>query len=161
MGIDEKVLEQFEKLRGRRTLILTTGSSLRGDDGAGPSVFDRLRNTNITADLIDAGCVPENYIQPVVKKAPQNLIIIDAVDFSAAPGTVRVFSPEQLGSVAVSTHSLSPQLFIDMIRSQIDVEVFFVGIEPGQTDFGRGLSPVVAEAVEGLAEAIIEVFARR
>jgi hydrogenase 3 maturation protease len=85
MGTDEELFEQLNKLRGSKTIILGIGNTLKGDDGAGPAVCERIAG-KICAEVIDAGTVPENYIQSIIKKAPQNLIIIDAVDFKSSEG---------------------------------------------------------------------------
>lgn len=161
MGIEKAVFEQLRRLAGTETVILTIGNTLKGDDGAGPAVCQRLGKTKICAELIDAGTVPENYIQPIVRKAPHNLIIIDAVDFGGSPGDIRIFGTEQLDSAATSTHTLSPHLFIDMIRAQIEVGVCFIGVQPGQTGMGRALSGPVEEAVVRLADTLAEVLGPR
>ena len=98
MGTDENVLKQLKKLRGSKTVIVGIGNILKGDDGVGPLICQQLHNNQICAELIDAGTVPENYIQPIVRKAPQNLIVIDAIDFGAAPGTINIFDwPDTAG----------------------------------------------------------------
>jgi hydrogenase 3 maturation protease len=158
MATDQQLFEQLNALRGSRTLIVGIGNTLKGDDGAGPLVCERLREVDISAEVIDTATVPENYIQPIVEKAPRNLIIIDAVDFGASPGATSLFKPEQLNSFAFSTHTLSPRLFVDMIRSQIEVQVYFVGIQPENIRLGQPLSLPVSRAVECVSEVLAEVF---
>ena len=160
MGTDKQLFEQLNKLRGYKTLIVGVGNILKGDDGAGPLVCQQL-NGKISADLIDAGTVPENYIQPIIKKAPQNLLIIDAVDFGASPGAISIFKPEQLKSFAFSTHTLSPHLFVDMIRSELKVDVYLVGIQPAQIQLGESISAQVSRAVQWLTRTLTEIFALR
>jgi hydrogenase 3 maturation protease len=140
-----------------KTIILGIGNTLKGDDGAGPAVCERIAG-KICAEVIDAGTVPENYIQSIIKKAPQNLIIIDAVDFGSLPGTIKLFETERLSSLVISTHTLSPRIFIDMIRNQVKVSVFFIGVQPERTSLGEVLSANVTDAVERLAEALSRVF---
>ncbi|MCJ7702021.1 MAG: hypothetical protein MUO62_10590, partial [Anaerolineales bacterium] len=48
-----------------------------------------------------AGSVPENFIGLIIKRAPQNIIIIDAVDFSASAGSINLFSPQQAESFSI------------------------------------------------------------
>lgn len=158
MGAEKVLFNTLNTLRGSPTVILTIGNSLKGDDGAGPAVYQNLAQTTINARLIDAGTVPENYIGPIVKAALPNLVIVDAVDFGGSSGQIKLFSTEQLASVALSTHVLSPNLFIDMIRAQLDVDVFFVGIQPAQTNLGQSLSPAVSEAVKQLCDMLAEIF---
>ena len=166
-GTDKQFSRQLNKLRGSKTLIVGIGNLLKGDDAVGPLVCQQLTG-KICAELIDAGTVPENYIQPIIEKAPQNLLIIDAVDFGAPPGTIRIFRPEQLGSLVISTHTLSPRLFIDMVRRNIKVDprpsetggvdVYFVGVQPAQTQLGQSLSDEVKQAVQQLTHTLAEIF---
>ena len=157
MGGNEQVFEQLNKLRKSRTLIVGVGNTLKGDDGAGPILCQQLAGKT-SAELIDAAMVPENYIQQIIKKAPQNLLIIDAIDFSSPPGTINIFKPGQLNSLVISTHTLSPRIFVDMITKEINVEVYFIGIQPAQTTLGQSLSNDITEAVRYLAEVLIEIF---
>jgi len=156
-GADKQFSRQLNKLRGSKTLIVGIGNLLKGDDAVGPLVCQQLAGKTC-AELIDAGTVPENYIQPIIEKAPQNLLIIDAIDFGASPGTIRVFRPEQLGSLVISTHTLSPRLFIDMVRRSIKIDVYFVGVQPAQTQLGQSLSDEVSQAVQQLTHTLAEIF---
>ncbi|MFQ6035579.1 MAG: hydrogenase 3 maturation endopeptidase HyCI [Sedimentisphaerales bacterium] len=156
--MDRHIFEQLRRLRGQKTIIVGVGNVLKGDDGAGPLLCEQLRCTGIGAELIDAGTVPENYIQPIVKKAPQNLLIIDALDFGAPAGTINIFKPEQLSSVVTSTHTLSPRLFTEMVRQHIDVGVYFVGIQPAQTRLGQSVSEPISQAIQQLAQTLVKTF---
>jgi len=157
MGADQQLLWQLNKLRNSSTVIVGIGNVLKGDDGAGPLVCEQLAG-KIRAELIDAGTVPENYIQPIITKAPQNLLIIDAIDFAAPPGTIRIFRPEQLNSHVFSTHTLSPRLFVDMVCQNIKVDVYFIGIQPAQIQLGQFISPQVSHAVQRLSQTLADVF---
>jgi len=161
MGTDQQLFEQLSKLGGSKTVIVGIGNTLKGDDGAGPLICEQLRQAGVSAEVIDAGTVPENYIQPIIKKTPQNLLIIDAIDFGAAPGVINIFKPEQLSSSVISTHILSPHLFLDTIRQSIKVDVYLVGIQPAQIGLGQSISPQVSRAVQWLTSALTEIFALR
>ncbi|MHC4631705.1 MAG: hydrogenase 3 maturation endopeptidase HyCI [Planctomycetota bacterium] len=144
-------------MRNSATLIVGIGNVLKGDDGVGPLVCEQLTG-KIRAELIDAGTVPENYIQPIIKKAPRNLLVIDAIDFGAPAGTIRIFEPEQLNSHAFSTHALSPRLFVDMVYQSIKVDIYFIGIQPAQTQLGESVSPQASQAVQQLSQTLVELF---
>jgi hydrogenase 3 maturation protease len=158
MASDKSLSEQLNKLCSSSTLILGIGNILKGDDGAGPLVCERLKEANISAGLIDAGTVPENYIQRIIKKSPRTLIVIDAIDFGAEAGTIRILEPEQLNSLVISTHTLSPRLFVDMVRQSIQVDVYFLGIQPAQTQLGQPLSAAVNKAIDKLSAVLTEIF---
>ena len=157
MGTDEQLFEQLNKLRNSKTLIVGIGNTLKGDDGTGPLVCQQL-NGKTCAELIDTGTVPENYIQPIIKKAPQNLLVIDAIDSGALPGEITIFKPEQLNFLVTSTHTLSPNLFVNMVCQDIKVDVYFIGIQPAQTQLGQSVSVVVSQAIQRLAHTLTEIF---
>jgi len=158
MGTDQQLFEQLSKLRNSRTLIVGMGNVLKGDDGAGPFICEQLQQSDIRVEVINAGTVPENYIQQIIKKAPRNLLIIDAIDFGAEPGTIKTFKPAQLESTVTSTHTLSPHLFVDMVGQSIKVNVYFVGIQPANIRLGDSMSPQVRQAARQLAQMLIDVF---
>lgn len=153
MDTHDSLREQLSKICKPHTLIVGIGNTLKGDDGAGALICQRLKDIN-PEQVIDAGTVPENYIQPIIKKTPKVLLILDAIDFGGCPGAVNIFKPEELNSLAVSTHTLSPRLFVDVICKSILPEVYFVGIQPGQTVLGRPLTPEVEQAVKSLIEIL-------
>jgi len=160
MGYNKELSEQLNKLRNSSTVIVGIGNTLKGDDGAGPLVCEQLRG-KVCAEVIDAGTVPENYIQKIIKKAPQNLLIIDAIDFAASAGTINIFKPEQLDSFVLSTHTLSPRLFVDMVCGNIQVDVYFVGVQPAQMQLGQPQSEQVNESIQWLAGTLAEIFPLR
>jgi len=160
MGTIQQLFDKLNKLRDTATVIVGIGNTLKGDDGAGPLVCEQLSG-KVCAEVIDAGTVPENYIQKIIKKAPQNLLVIDAIDFGAPAGTINIFKPEQLDSFAFSTHTLSPRLFVDMVCKDIMVDVYFIGIQPAQMKLGQPQSEQVNEAIQWLACTLIRIFPLR
>ena len=159
MDVDRDFLGQLDALRGSKVLILGIGNIIKGDDGAGPAICEKLKSAKLCADVMDTGTVPENYIGPIIKRSPENLLIIDATDFDASPGSIKMFEPGQLSSYAFTTHTLSPHLFVDMIKTEIDVEVYLIGIRPEHVELGQLLSESVKGAVETLCRCLEEVFA--
>ena len=160
MGTNEKLLEQLNKLRDSRTVIVGIGNTLKGDDAAGPMLCRQLQRCGVRAEVIDAGTVPENYIQPIIKKNPQNLLIVEAIDSGAPPGAINIFKPNQLNSLIISTHTLSPDLFISVIAKEIDVDVYIIGIQPARIQIGESVSAEVSRAVQKLTRILTGIFAR-
>ena len=68
-----------EDNNSRKIIILGIGNESKGDDGVGPYIIKRLKifNKNPNLVLIDAGVVPENYIQKIINFNPETIIIID------------------------------------------------------------------------------------
>jgi len=157
MGTHAQLCNRLKKLCSRDILIVGIGNTLKGDDGAGALICQQLKDIN-TQQVIDAGTVPENYIQPIIEKAPKVLLIIDAIDFGASAGAVNIFKPDQLNSLAISTHTLSPRLFVDVICQSIRPEVYFIGIQPGQTVLGRPLTGEVEQAIKSLTATLSTIL---
>jgi hydrogenase 3 maturation protease len=157
MGEGEELFAGLRGICASRTVLLGIGNTLKGDDGAGPFVCEKVQGA-VSATVIDAGTVPENYIQKIVSLAPRHLLIIDAADFGAAAGDMRVFGAEELANVSISTHSLSPRLFLDVIGGSIDVEAFLIAIQPKRMGFGQGLSGEVERAATELAGKLRELL---
>ena len=85
MGAEDQLFKQLRKLRGSQTLIIGIGQLLKGDDGAGPLVCQRLQSAKVSAEIIDAGTVPENYIQPVIKKLLRIFLLSMPLTFQLLP----------------------------------------------------------------------------
>ena len=161
MCANQEIIDFLKPFRNSPTVIMGIGNILKGDDAAGPLVCEGLKNENISAYVIDAATVPENYIQTIIKKAPHNLIVIDAISFDAVPGTIKVFQTEQLDSMIISTHTLSPRIFIDMIKQSIELNVMFIGIQPEQIQLGSPVSKQVSRAIEELSQILSKSFPPR
>jgi len=140
-----------------RTVIVCIGNTLKGDDGAANALYNKLAG-KIRAELIDAGTVPESYIQRIVTKGPDNILLVDAVDWGGLPGTVRVLGVTEIPAVACSTHVMSLRLFTDTIAQETQANLYLLGIQPQQVALGMEMSDSVGQAVASLAELFIELF---
>jgi len=158
MGADDEICEQLSNICSGNTLIIGIGNTLKGDDGAGCFVCEQLKDI-APERVINAGTVPENFIGPIIERRPEVLVVVDAIDFGGSAGQVKIFAPRELSSAAISTHTLSPRLFVDVVCKSIAVEVWFVGIQQGQTALGEGLSSEVEEAAGMVAGILAEVIA--
>jgi hypothetical protein len=83
--------------RGRAT-ILGLGNPLRGDDSAGHTIARLLRRAGLPA--FPCGSAPENYLSLITHFHPNVVLLIDAADFHAPPGTIRLFTILPAGRVA-------------------------------------------------------------
>jgi hydrogenase 3 maturation protease len=157
MGVDLPLLESLAHWRGSKVVILGVGNTLRGDDAVGPWVCERLSG-RVSARVIDAGAVPENYIGRVLEASPDVLFVVDAVDFGGRPGQIRVCAPDEIHRFTFSTHALSLHLSIDLIRRERKCEVRVIGIQTSRTKLGDGLSPAMREAAGTLADTLVQLF---
>lgn len=132
------------------------GNRLAGDDAAGPEILDRLKK-QCQFPVLDGGQAPENLLKPLIRLRPQTVLLIDAVHFGVSPGSVRLFEPEELAEVDISTHAMSPKLVLQQIRSRTGAQVFLLGIQPEQREFGQPLSLPCRRAVESVSQRLIEL----
>jgi hydrogenase 3 maturation protease len=151
-------LDLLKNLTGQATLIVAIGNTLKGDDAAGPLVCRHLSRSKIAVDLLDTGIVPENYIQKIIRKKPRNLLVVDAIDFGQTPGTIKIFRPEQLAAGSISTHTLSPFIFVDMVRQSVKTQVYFIGIQPAQLKLGEPISKEIHRSIKRLCRLLMDIF---
>jgi hydrogenase 3 maturation protease len=157
MGVDRRLLESLARWRDSRVTILGVGNTLKGDDAVGPLVCERLSG-RVSANVVDAGTVPENYIGPILETSPDVLLIVDAVDFGGEPGQIRVCTPDEIHRFASCTHALSFHLSIDLIRREKKLDICVIGVQAENTRLGDGISPPAREAVETLTDTLTELF---
>ncbi|MHC4525158.1 MAG: hydrogenase 3 maturation endopeptidase HyCI [Planctomycetota bacterium] len=158
--IDKSTESIFTSLRNMLPadiLLVGVGNSLKADDGIGPDICSRLKEV-IPDNVIDTGTVPENYIQVIIKKAPKVILFIDATDFGAPAGTIKIFDPSQLSSGGITTHTLSPRLLADMIAQNIPVTIYFIGIQPKSVEIGCPISWEVDLAKKELLKTFKDLF---
>jgi hydrogenase maturation protease len=144
-----------------RVAVLGVGNVLRSDDGAGVVVAQALRSAcRLPPDwlLLECGAVPEACTGVLRRFAPDVIVLIDAVDMAAPPGTIAWFETwSSPGIAAGSTHGVPLDVLADFLRRDVHCRIGLLGIQPATLDFGEGLSKsgraAVSAAVAGLAQA--------
>ena len=155
------MIEQLrERLQGKRTLILGIGNTLRGDDGLGPRLIERLQG-KVAATLIDGGEVPENYLGPIEAAGAEVILIVDAADLKAAPGDVALIELEQLGKTGISTHNASLGLLASVVQRLTGADVLALAVQPKVNSFGAAMSEEVGRTLDWLVEALEGIFPER
>ncbi|MEM3555426.1 MAG: hydrogenase 3 maturation endopeptidase HyCI [Candidatus Micrarchaeia archaeon] len=134
---------KFEKLVRGRVVFIGVGNELRGDDGVGVYIARKLRKKNV----INAGVAPENFIGKIKRMQPERIVIFDALDFGGKPGEVRVVDARKTEGIKISTHSLPLSFFCKLFDG---VEVYLVGIQPKEREFGASLSKEVVRSADRL-----------
>lgn len=147
--------------RPQRVAILGMGHRLRRDDGLGPELCDRLQAA-LAGDrsvlVVDGGPAPENCVGVLRAFRPDRVVVVDAARMGSEPGTVRWLSLQEPAGIGTSTHTLPLPMFCEYIQGSLGCEVRVLGIEPGDTSFGEGLTTPVELAVERLAAGGLAVF---
>lgn len=152
-----KYMMMLSELKGK-TLILGIGNPLKQDDGAGPELIRRIKlsSRRPRAELLDAGVAPENYTGKIKQIRPDTLLIVDAVDFGGAAGSIKVFRAEEIGMQSLSTHNISLKTFIGFLKEDLpNLEVWVIGIQPKAAGLGEGLSPEVTRGIDELCMSLV------
>jgi hydrogenase 3 maturation protease len=141
--------------------VLGVGSELRADDIAGMLVTRELEerfipNQGNTPQLaiFHGATAPENLTGEIKKYSPTHLIIVDAADTGAEPGTIMFINKEDVLGISFSTHMMPLKLMIDYLLQSFTCKVIIIGIQPKSLHFGAAPSKEVEESVQQIADAI-------
>jgi hydrogenase maturation protease len=138
-------------------IVGCVGNVLRGDDGFGPAVADRLTDLPRGAEVVETGIGGIALLQEILAGC-DGLVLIDAVDRGAEPGTVFLIEPDVLESEHVAdVHLANPERVLTMAKSMgaLPGRVLLVGCQPAEVDeLEQGLSPAVERAVEMAASRV-------
>ncbi len=136
-------------------VVFTVGTVLRGDDAAGPMLAKMMENDPVAGwDVIDGGQTPEDMIALVRRRQPDVLLLIDAAQLNAEPGTIQVVEEDAVATdFFITTHSLPITFLLQELKS-CSGTVVFLGIQPAQMEFMEPLTPEVHKAVEFIYRAL-------
>lgn len=144
--------------RARRVLVAGVGNVLRGDDGFGPAVTELLGHLPEGVDVVETGIGGIALLQELMAGC-DGLVLIDAVERGAPPGTVFLITPEVRDAVHVpDVHLANPDRVLSMAKTMgvLPERVLIVGCQPAEIDeLCQSLSPAVQRALP-LAVAKIE-----
>jgi hydrogenase 3 maturation protease len=147
----------FQTFSGGRTLYITIGNTLRGDDGVGPVIA--LRLSEIPGILVqDAGDRPERAMEWVKEIRPDMVVFIDASDFGGVAGEIRELAMESLSDSTFSTHRMPLPPIAGWIKSETGAGCCCIGIQPKSMVLGEGLSPEVELAVTNIVQAFFSTL---
>lgn len=146
-------------------MVFTIGNSLRGDDGLGPLLSEKLyeKLSNLTSKdtdnvfLLNTESTPENHTHEIRTLHPSHIIIIDAVEFEANPGEMLIIQKEQIDTFNVSTHSMPISFIINYIEETIGSQIMTIGIQPKEMKLVNVISDEVKESVEELTDMLVEL----
>lgn len=140
-------------------LVLGIGNILLGDEGIGVRAVEALRDATppVDADLVDGATGGANLVDLIADR--RKVIVIDAMDAAAAPGTIRRLAPEDLAPADRSYLSLHELGLLDALRisRQLDcapAEVIVLGVQPAVVAPGLELSPALRASIPRILEAV-------
>jgi hydrogenase maturation protease len=145
------------------TLLLSIGSELRGDDGVGKAVLDRISScTGLPDGVRTVECGLADPSAELFEPGLERAIVIDAADLGLKPGGWRRFSQTDLDSgsleakAALEAHGLglAGALALGRELGTLPRQVVVYGVQPACLDYRMGLSKPVGEAVAEVCQAI-------
>ena len=149
-------------LRTKNLFFVCIGNELRGDDYIGIYLGKKLMRSRLKERIFLAYSTPENCVEEVLKKNPDVVIFLDAVQAGQEAGTIilKEIKPDEPVGLSVSTHSIPIETVASIIRSVSTKRLGFyvLGIQVGQIEFGKRLSKEVTEAANSLLKAIVGFY---
>jgi hydrogenase maturation protease len=133
-----------------RVLVGCVGNVLRGDDGFGPAVAERLSLPE-GARVVETGIGGIALLQELMA-GWDGLVLVDAVDRGAEPGTVFRIIPDVGEAVHVpDVHLANPERVLTTAKGLgvLPERIVIVGCQPaGVDELGESLSPAVERALD-------------
>jgi len=154
--------EQLKKwlIDAGRVAIIGIGNPLRGDDGLGPLVIQKLKKENLPKNvkLFNCGATPETFTSHVKRFQPTHIIMVDSAHLNIEVGEAKLVSAENIGGLTVSTHNLPLNLFAEYLQEETKAEIILLAVQPKKIDYNTEITSELRKAAERLSEDIREVF---
>lgn len=142
-----------------RVAVIGIGHELLGDDAAGITIVRRLipRLNGINhLFILDGGLAPENQTGMLRRFAPNLVLLVDAAQMGEIPGTIHWLSSQNISGLSASTHTLPLDIIAQYIQTELNCEVWFIGIQPVQMTMDTELSPAVKQSVSNIVEVLAD-----
>lgn len=146
-------------------LVLGIGNVLWADEGFGVRAVQALHQhwqTPPEVRLVDGGTQGLYLLDPVCEAS--HVIVLDAIDFTLPPGTLKVFRDDEVpvwSDTVMSLHQASFQELLSLarLRGRFPQHITLIGVQPDVLDdLGGSLSPLVRARVdEAVALAVAEL----
>lgn len=146
-------------------LVLGIGNRLMTDDAAGPIAVERLSETELAGTrVIDGGTCGLTLLPEI--EACGGLIVIDAAQIGAAPGTVRVVEGTEMDALMRGPKQTAHEVALcDLLDAAActggrPALRALVAIQPGRVAVGYDPTPAVAAAIPVICEAVRATLGR-
>jgi len=143
---------------GRRIAVVGVGNEMRKDDAVGVQVAKKLRGKlSRQFRLIEAGTIPESYIDKVREFRPTHVLIIDAAQIGTNPGNSRLLSPRKVKGLSISTHTLPLNVFAEFVKRETGSRVKILAVQPKDLEFGEGMTNELKRTSKELISILLRV----
>lgn len=145
-----------------RIVVAGVGNVLRGDDGFGPAVVMSLGDLPAGVEVVETGTGGVALLQELLAGC-DGLVLVDAVDRGAPPGTVFELEPEVRDAIHVpDVHLANPDRVLSMAKTMgaLPARVRIVGCQPLDVEpLHQGLSPPVRAALDDAVAVVHRILA--
>ena len=142
-------------------VVLGVGNTIHSDDGFGVHAMRRLEGDPRLPEgvtVIDGGTQGLELL--AFLHGCSQLLLLDAVDFGATPGTIIRFAGDELKGLTTGSnvHQLGVADLLSTLPlvSDIETKIVILGVQPASTDWGTELSSPVEAAVGTVVEQAVE-----
>ena len=158
MSLEQELREYFGTGK-RRVALVGVGNPIMGDDAVGSKIIELLETKPLEdVLLLNTESVPEAFTKKVEQFKPTHVLMIDAANFKGKPGETKLFTGEQIGGQAISSHSLPLNIFISYIEGSLGIDVLLLGIQPKSIGLGEPLTEQVEVAVYYIVNTIYQIL---
>jgi hydrogenase 3 maturation protease len=142
-----------------RLVFLGVGSPLRADDSVGLFIVEELEKglaapAGKELRFYLGESAPENFSGAIREFGPSTVIIFDAAEFGAAPGTFRLIEADEIGGASFSTHMLPLHVLANYLTASAGCRILVIGVQPKLLEFGYPLTPKVQSAAAGFVREL-------
>ena len=146
-------------------LVLGLGNSIMRDDGFGVKVVNTLSSRyhfQGPVKLLDGGTLGLDLL-PHLEEV-ERLLIIDALDLRAEPGTLSRITGEDVprafaSKLSVHQMGLQDLLAVAELQGHIPKELVVWGVQPASIEMGTELTPLIEEAVPVVLTRVLDELA--
>lgn len=163
--------ELIAELRARctgRVAIMGIGNPARGDDAVGSIVARKLRRAfawvppdqvaddvaTTTVAIVDAEEIPESHLDVLAAARPTVVVLVDAADLGAAPGSLTLVDAAHLGDCTTFTHRTPLAPLARFIERRTGATVLLAAIQPASPGWGSALTGEVEDTANRLANIL-------
>ena len=124
-----------KRLEGaRRIAIMGIGDELSPVDRLGMLAAREIEQLHLPGIRVFlAGTAPESITANLRRYYPDHVLLLDAADMGARPGTIACIGPGTIAASSLSTHALPLSVVMEFIEQDSKAQVTLVGIQPDMT----------------------------
>lgn len=136
------------------------GQEMFGDDAAGVEVARRLKAAENGDFLVVEACyVPENFTGQVRRFGPDLVLLVDAAEMGAEPGSIGWINWRETAGISASSHTGPLSSLANFMETTMGCTVWIIGIQPADLTMYAPVSTTVDVAVNEVVEALMNAVA--